>query len=145
MLENEAIVRLKQGDVRGLEILVKTYQLKAVRAAYLIVGDRALAEDVVEDAFLRVYERIGQFDPLRFFEPWFLRIVVNIARRCLCRAARLLAPSSSISASRLAHPVSSSLAFTPNIQKQHTGESYSPVCVFIIQRMELPASSSRPG
>jgi len=42
-----AISRLKQGDLNGLEILVNRYQAQAVRAAYLVVYDRALAEDVL--------------------------------------------------------------------------------------------------
>ncbi|MBE3119263.1 MAG: RNA polymerase subunit sigma-24, partial [Candidatus Atribacteria bacterium] len=62
MIESEAIARLKEGDISGLETLVKVHQLKAVRTAYLIVRDYFLAEDVVEDAFLRAYERINQFD-----------------------------------------------------------------------------------
>jgi RNA polymerase sigma-70 factor (ECF subfamily) len=81
MDEYKSINRLKRGDISGLEILVKTYQLRATRAAYLIVRDNHLAEDIVEDAFLRAYERINQFDSSQPFGPWFLRIVVNIAKR----------------------------------------------------------------
>jgi RNA polymerase sigma-70 factor (ECF subfamily) len=58
---------------------VDLHQLKARRTAYLILGDRAAAEDVVAEAFLRVWERIGRFDVSRPFEPWFYRIVVNLA------------------------------------------------------------------
>lgn len=81
MQELVAITLLKQGDIRGLEYLVKTYQVKALRAAYLIVQDHDLADDVVQDAFIRAYERINQFDPTHPFGPWFYRIVLNIAKR----------------------------------------------------------------
>jgi RNA polymerase sigma-70 factor (ECF subfamily) len=74
-----AISRLKQGDLNGLETLVSRYQAKAVHAAYLIVHDRALAEDVVQAAYVKVVERIHQFDDQRPFGPWFLRVVVNDA------------------------------------------------------------------
>lgn len=90
MKEYEAIARLKRGDIGGLEALVKIHQLKAVRTAYLIVRDPDLAEDVAEDAFLRAYERIGQFDIGRPFGPWFLHIVVNIAKRTAARRERLI-------------------------------------------------------
>ena len=79
MEEREAIARLKRGDIGGLEALVRQYQVQAVRTAYLIARDRALAEDIVQAAFLRAYERIGQFDAGRPFGPWFLRSVVNDA------------------------------------------------------------------
>ncbi len=80
-----AISRIKQGDLNGLENLVNRYQVRAIHAAYLIVYDRALAEDVAQAAFVKVAERIHQFDEGRPFAPWFFRIIVNdalkIARR----------------------------------------------------------------
>jgi RNA polymerase sigma-70 factor, ECF subfamily len=79
MTEQEAIARLKAGDISGLEGLFRQYQVQAVRAAYLIMRDRAVAEDVVQTAFLTAYERIAQFDASRPFGPWFLRNVVNLA------------------------------------------------------------------
>ncbi len=85
MEEQEAIARLKRGDVGGLEALVRRYQVQAVRTAYLITRDRALAEDVVQAAFLRAYERIGQFDAGRSFGPWFLRSVANDAVKAATR------------------------------------------------------------
>jgi len=74
-----AISRLKQGNLNGLEILVNRYQAQAVRAAYLVLYDRALAEDVVQSAFVKVAERIHQFDEERPFAPWFFRVVANDA------------------------------------------------------------------
>jgi RNA polymerase sigma-70 factor, ECF subfamily len=80
MNEAEAIARLKRGDIGGLETLVKLHYVHAVRTVYLISRDRELAEDIVQAAFLRVYERVDQFDAQRPFAPWFLRSVVNDAR-----------------------------------------------------------------
>jgi len=88
MEEREAIARLKGGDIGGLEALVHKYQVQAVRTAYLIIRDRALAEDIVQAAFLRAYERIGQFDAGRPFGPWFLRSVVNDAAKAAARRER---------------------------------------------------------
>jgi RNA polymerase sigma-70 factor, ECF subfamily len=85
--EAQAIAQLKRGDINGLEFLVRRHQLRAVRAAYLITQDRWLAEDIVQTAFLRVYERIHQFDSSRPFAPWFLRIVVNDATKAVTRKA----------------------------------------------------------
>jgi DNA-directed RNA polymerase specialized sigma24 family protein len=46
MDEREAVDRLKRGEVGALEALVRRYHARARRAAYLIVRDHALAEDV---------------------------------------------------------------------------------------------------
>ena len=74
-----AISRIKQGDLNGLDLLVNRYQVRAVHAAYLVVYDRALAEDIAQSAFVKAAERIDQFDEERPFEPWFFRIVLNDA------------------------------------------------------------------
>ncbi len=77
--EQQTITRLKQGDLSGMETLVHCYQVQAVYAAYLIVRDLPLAEDIVQSAFLRAAQKIHQFDDRRPFKGWFLRSVVNAA------------------------------------------------------------------
>ena len=69
-------------------MLVRMHHTRAVRAADLIVHDTALAEDVVQSAFVRAYERIGQFDSDGPFGPWFMRVVVNDAVKAASRRAR---------------------------------------------------------
>ena len=77
--ELQAVAKLKQGDLTGLEFLVKQHQVQAVHTAYLITGDPALAEDIVQTAFLKVIRKIHQFDTQYLFRSWFLRIVINDA------------------------------------------------------------------
>jgi len=90
MDERKAIEQLKRRNIKGLETLVRTYQVQAVRSAYLVTRDRDLAEDIVQAAFLRSYERIDQFDADRPFGPWFLRIVVNDAIKAAARRKRFV-------------------------------------------------------
>src|SRR5512141_2946681 len=75
----QAIRRLKNGDIGGLEILVACYQTKAVRTAFLITHDEQLAEEVVQETFVRLYQHIRQFDETRPFAPYLLRSVTNAA------------------------------------------------------------------
>ncbi len=86
--EREAIARLKRGEIDALELLVQRFQVKAVRAAYLITQDARLAEDIVQESFLNAYAHIHQFNPNRRFEPWFLRSVVNAAIKAAQRSQR---------------------------------------------------------
>ena len=90
MEDRIAISRLKQGDLTGLECLVNRYQVRAVHAAYLIVYDRALAEDIVRTAFVKVAERVRQFDEERPFGPWFFRIVANDALKAAKKQKRTI-------------------------------------------------------
>jgi RNA polymerase sigma-70 factor, ECF subfamily len=75
----QAIRRLKNGDIGGLEVLIAYYQAKALRTAYLVTQHEPMAEDVVQDTFIRFYECARYFDEARPFEPYFLRCVVNRA------------------------------------------------------------------
>ncbi len=88
--EREAISRLKRGEIDALELLVQRFQVKAVRAAYLITQDARLAEDIVQESFLNAYAHIHQFNPNRRFEPWFLRSVVNAAIKAAQRSQRII-------------------------------------------------------
>ncbi|GAB4486229.1 MAG: sigma-70 family RNA polymerase sigma factor [Anaerolineales bacterium] len=74
-----AVCRLKRGDWGGLDTLVERYQLKAVRAAFLILRDVQAAEDVTQETFIKVARHIKRFDERRPFAPYFLRSVVNAA------------------------------------------------------------------
>lgn len=87
--EREAVERLKRGDAGGLEALVRRHHDRAVGAAYLVVRDRGLAEDVAQGAFVRAFEKIRGFDPERPFAPWFMRIVVNGAVEAARRRGRV--------------------------------------------------------
>lgn len=86
----DAIRRLKKGDLRALELLMTRYQVRATRAAFLITYDEALAEDVVQDAFLRIQERIGQYHEERPFEPYLLRTVIHASLNAVRKQTRIV-------------------------------------------------------
>lgn len=90
MEEYKIIQRLKQGDINSLEMLVETYQEKAIRTAYLVTQDKALARDVVQATFIKVYKAIAKFDPSRPFEPYFMRSVVNAAIRASRKSQKVI-------------------------------------------------------
>jgi RNA polymerase sigma-70 factor (ECF subfamily) len=79
-IETEAaITRLRRGDVRALDTLVLRYQVGVTRAAFLITRDRGAAEDAAQSVFVRLIERIQQYDPRRPFAPYLYRSVVHEA------------------------------------------------------------------
>ena len=88
MDDREAIIRLRGGHIDALDALVERHQAKALRVAYLIVGDARLAEDAVQDAFIRVMRSAKRFDLARPFEPWLMQIVVNRAITSAKRSSR---------------------------------------------------------
>ena len=71
--------RAREGDVQAFEQLVKQYDRQVFRIAQHITQNREDAEDVVQDAFLKAYEKLEQFQGNSKFYTWLVRIAVNEA------------------------------------------------------------------
>lgn len=84
----QAVQRIKQGDIGGLEFLIARHQERAFRTAYLVTHDEALAEDVVQDCFIHFFERAHHFDEKRSFEPYFMVSVMHTALNAALREKR---------------------------------------------------------
>ena len=69
----------QRGSVDDLERLFREHWPRAYRAAYLVAGDAAAAEDIAQEAFLAAVRNLDRFDRRRPFGPWLHRIVVNRA------------------------------------------------------------------
>ena len=69
----------QRGSASDLEALFRAHWSSAHRAAYLVVHDSALAEDIAQEAFLAAIRNLDRFDRRRPFGPWLHRIVVNRA------------------------------------------------------------------
>ena len=78
--EEMALVQAaKGGDVTAFEELVRRYDRNVFRIAQHITHNREDAEDVVQDAFLKAYENLNQFQGQSKFYTWLVRIAVNEA------------------------------------------------------------------
>jgi RNA polymerase sigma-70 factor (ECF subfamily) len=69
----------KNGDVSAFEELVRRYDRNVFRIAQHITQNREDAEDVVQDAFLKAYSNLKQFQGQSKFYTWLVRIAVNEA------------------------------------------------------------------
>lgn len=76
----ELLRQVQQHNRTALELLYERYSARALGVAYKMVRDRDLAEEVVADAFWRVWQRAGQFEAGRgSFASWFYGIVRHLA------------------------------------------------------------------
>jgi RNA polymerase sigma-70 factor, ECF subfamily len=69
----------KGGDIAAFEQLIKKYDRNVFRIAQHITQNREDAEDVVQDAFLKAYQNLKQFQGNSKFYTWLVRIAVNEA------------------------------------------------------------------
>jgi RNA polymerase sigma-70 factor (ECF subfamily) len=84
----EAIDCLKRGDISGLDWLIARHQLKAIRTAFLITHNEHLAEDVVQNVFIRVFRHARHIDESRPFKTYLMRCVVNASLDALHKEGR---------------------------------------------------------
>jgi RNA polymerase sigma-70 factor, ECF subfamily len=78
----------RRGDRDAFGALVRRYERRLVRVIFRFLPDQELARDSAQEAFLRAYERLDQFDPSRRFGPWLFRIGVNLTLDYLRRRKR---------------------------------------------------------
>ncbi len=77
--ESVLVNAARKGDITAFEELVRRYDRNVFRIAQHITQNREDAEDVVQDAFLKAYQNLGQFQGQSKFYTWLVRIAVNEA------------------------------------------------------------------
>lgn len=87
---NEArlVDEARQGSKSAFGELVLRYERRVLRLILQFIRDEAQAEDLAQEAFVRAYQRLDQFDPSRRFGPWLFRIAVNLTLDHLRRRKR---------------------------------------------------------
>jgi RNA polymerase sigma-70 factor (ECF subfamily) len=77
-----------RGDPRAFGEMVARYQVRLLNFVYRMIGDRERAEDLVQEAFLRVYRHLDRFDRSRKFSTWIYTIASNLAKNELRNRSR---------------------------------------------------------
>ena len=75
----ELVARSRDGDTEAFRQLFERKHRRIYLIAYQVLGDAAQAEDVVQEVFLRLWERCGDFDSTLPLDPWLRRIASNRA------------------------------------------------------------------
>lgn len=93
-LDPQVIARARRGDAAAFEAVVRHYQDRIHALAWRLTYDDALAADITQEVFLRLYERLDRYEAARgAFEPWFLTLATNLALNVRARALLRRAPS----------------------------------------------------
>lgn len=79
MAVDNDVARLRRGDVDALSELLSRYQNRLYRYLLRIVGQPAEAEDLFQQTWVRVVEKIRGFDPSRNFDAWLFTLARNMA------------------------------------------------------------------
>jgi RNA polymerase sigma-70 factor, ECF subfamily len=69
--------KAQRGDERAFNLLVRAYELPVFNYVLRLVGDRALAEDLTQEVFLRVYQGLPSFSLRSKFTTWLFQVTKN--------------------------------------------------------------------
>ncbi|MFL5916481.1 MAG: RNA polymerase sigma factor [Gaiellaceae bacterium] len=69
--------KAQRGDERAFSIIVRTYQIPVYNYVLRMVGDRALAEDLTQEVFLRVFQGLPRFSLRSKFTTWLFQVTKN--------------------------------------------------------------------
>ncbi len=83
------IARIRSGDAAAERQLYDRYVDRIYRLAYRMTGDQALAEDAVQDTFIRTFDRLGDFRGDGAFGGWLHRIATSVILGQLRRRRRV--------------------------------------------------------
>jgi RNA polymerase sigma-70 factor (ECF subfamily) len=87
--DHDLMARTAQGDGRAFRILARRHAGGARRLARRILGNETLAEEVAQDALLRVWINAPRWRPEAAFRTWLYRIVINLCLNAKRRAGDL--------------------------------------------------------
>ena len=90
--ENMILDEIRRGDSRKYALLVDQYKDRGLSLAVRIVRNSQEAEEILQDAFVKAYRRLGTFRGESSFGTWFYRILYNL---CLTHVRRAKRPADS--------------------------------------------------
>jgi RNA polymerase sigma-70 factor (ECF subfamily) len=75
----ELMLRVRDGDQTGFPLLLGKYRAPLIHFLYRMVQNQAIAEDLAQEVFLRVYRSRGSYQPTAKFTTWLFRIATHLA------------------------------------------------------------------
>lgn len=79
LTDRELVDRAREGDAGAFGHLVRRHQQRIYRLALHVLRDKAEAEDVTQEAFIRAYQALPRFDGRSEPYTWFYRIAINLS------------------------------------------------------------------
>src|SRR3954453_15162515 len=73
----DVLRRAQRGDERAFALILRAYETPIFNYVYRVVGDRALAEDLTQEVFVRVFQALPRFSLRCKFTTWLFQITKN--------------------------------------------------------------------
>ena len=87
-VDRDLVVRARGGDAGAFEAIVRSYQRRVYGVALRMTRRHDVADDIVQETFVRAYSHLDRFELGRPLAPWLTRIAVNLSINHLTSAAK---------------------------------------------------------
>jgi RNA polymerase sigma-70 factor, ECF subfamily len=77
--DTDLMLKVREGDGTSFELLLHRHRTTVVNHLYRAVHNRAIAEELAQDVFVRVYRSRERYEPTAKFTTWLFRITTNVA------------------------------------------------------------------
>ncbi len=88
LTDEELMGRFQEDDIQSFNILVDRYKNQLLNFIFRFIGDRTVAEDLVQETFLRLYRKKHYYKEIAKFSTWIYTIAGNLAKSELRRRKR---------------------------------------------------------
>jgi RNA polymerase sigma-70 factor (ECF subfamily) len=134
----QLMLDVKAGDEQSFELLLRKYRTPLVNFLYRMVRDSAVAEDLAQEVFLRVYRARKEYAPSAKFTTWMFRIATNLALNSVRdnRYRRMeISMDHSVDAGDDEHPAMEVPDRTPSAEQQLVARSRSELILHAIHAL----------
>ncbi|MCX7708617.1 MAG: sigma-70 family RNA polymerase sigma factor [Clostridia bacterium] len=91
MITEEIVNRCRNGDKEAFRELFMSIEKKALATAYHLSGNRGIAEDILQETYIKCFTEIQYLRNPQFFNTWFFRVLIRTGWEMSKKHSRLLA------------------------------------------------------
>ena len=124
--DEQLVAALRRGDEDAFRSVVRDWHASLLRVAQIFVPTRALAEEVVQETWLRVLGALDRFEGRSALRTWVFRILVNTAKTRAQREGRTIPFSALQDAARIPEAAVEPERFLPDDHPRYPGHWASP-------------------
>jgi RNA polymerase sigma-70 factor (ECF subfamily) len=82
-LDAQLMCRVREGDIQSYSLLMQRHRRPVIHFVHRMVQNQAVAEELAQEVFLRVYRSRGSYEPTAKFSTWLFRIATHVALNSL--------------------------------------------------------------
>jgi RNA polymerase sigma-70 factor (ECF subfamily) len=124
--DEELVAALRAGDEAAFRAVVREWHSSLLRVAQIYTPTRAVAEEVVQETWLRVLGALDRFEGRSTLRTWVFRILVNTAKTQARREGRVLPFSALDDPARVPEPAVDAARFRPEDDPRYPGHWSAP-------------------